>query len=178
MLIKRYPNRKLYNTQSRHYITLDGITDLLQEGVEVHVVDYASGEDVTAQVLSQVIANQEKKRGGFLPRPVLAGLVQAGGATLDGLRRAMLLPLDILRQVDEEIQHRIETLIKQGEVTEDEGMHWLDRLLSVSSRHISDVVIEREIKKIMVEQAIPTREEFQLAMGQVDALLKKLDELS
>jgi polyhydroxyalkanoate synthesis regulator phasin len=90
----------------------------------------------------------------------------------------MLLPLDILRQVDDEIQHRIETLIKQGEVTEDEGMHWLDRLLSVSPRHISDVAIEREIKKIIVEQAIPTREEFQLVMGQVDALLKKLDELS
>jgi polyhydroxyalkanoate synthesis repressor PhaR len=130
MLIKRYPNRKLYNTQSKRYITLDCIADLLRENIEVHVVDYASGEDVTTQVLSQVIAGQEKKRSGFIPRPVLAGLVQAGGATIDGLRRAMLLPLDILRQVDDEIQHRIEKLIQRGDVTEAEGMHWLDRLLS------------------------------------------------
>lgn len=177
MLIKRYPNRKLYNTESKRYITLEKIADLLRANVEIHVVDYASGEDVTAQVLSQVIVGQEKKRSGFIPRPVLAGLVQAGGATLDGLRRAMLLPLDILRQVDEEIQHRIETLIKKGEVTEAEGMYWLDRLLSVSPRLETEIIIEREVKKIMAEQAVPTWEEFQRIMNQVDSLSKKVEDL-
>ena len=177
MLIKRYPNRKLYNTQSRQYITLAGVADLLQEGKEVHVVDYASGEDVTAHVLSQVIAGQEKKQQGFIPRPVLEGLIQAGGATLDSLRRAMLLPLDILRLVDEEIQQRIEILIQQGEITEAEGMHWLERLLAVSPRVLSDVVIEREIKRVIDQQDIPTRVEFMELIKQINHLTEKLDRL-
>jgi len=177
MLIKRYPNRKMYNTEAKCYITLAGVAELQRQGEEVRVVDYASGEDLTAQVLSQVIVGQEKKQSGFIPRPVLAGLVQAGGATLDGLRRAMLLPLDLIRNVDEEIQRRIETLIQQGEVTEAEGMHWLDRLLAIAPRLVTDTVIEREIGKIISEQGVPTREEFHRLMEQVDALAKKLDEL-
>jgi polyhydroxyalkanoate synthesis regulator protein len=141
------------------------------------VVDYATGEDLTNQVLSQVIAEQEKKRGGFIPRPVLAGLIQAGGATLDVMRRAMLLPLDLLSHADEEIQRRIEILIQQGELTEAEGMHWLERLLAVSPRLATEAVIEKEIRKVMDEQDVPTHEEFERLLEQVDGLAAKLDEI-
>ena len=48
MLIKRYPNRKLYDTAARRYITLEGVAELLRRDEEVHVVDYATGEDLTA----------------------------------------------------------------------------------------------------------------------------------
>jgi polyhydroxyalkanoate synthesis repressor PhaR len=177
MIIKRYPNRKLYDTEARRYITLNGVAELLRQGGDVRVVDYATGEDLTAQVLSQVIAGQEKKRGGFIPRPVLAGLVKTGGATLDVIRRAMLLPLDLIRHVDEEIQRRVEILIRQGELTEAEGMQWLDRLLAVSPPQVTDRIIEREIGRIMAEQGVPSRNEIQRLMEQVDALAKKLEEL-
>lgn len=177
MLIKRYPNRKLYDTEARHYISLDGIEELLKQGREVRVVDHASGEDLTAQVLSQVIAGKEKKQGGFVPRPVLAGLIQAGGTTLEVLRRAMLLPLDMLRDVDQEIQFRIEMLVQQGELTPNEGVHWLERLLSVSPRTTTEVIIERELGNIMAEQGVPTHEEFQHLVEQVDELTTKLNEL-
>ena len=141
------------------------------------MVDSATGEDLTAQVLSQVIAGQEKRRGGYIPGPVLAGLVQAGDATLDVMRRAMLLPLDLFRHVDEEIQRRIEALVKQGDLTEAEGMQWLERLLALSPRKATDLAIEREIRKIMAEQDAPTHEDFQRLAEQVDALATKLDEI-
>jgi len=177
MIIKRYPNRKLYNTAASQYITLEEIAELLRGGKEVNVVDSTSGEDLTAQVLSQVIAGQEKRRGGSIPGPVLAGLVQAGDATLDVMRRAMLLPLDLFRHVDEEIQRRIETLVKQGVLTEAEGLQWLDRLLALSPRKATDLAIEREIRRTMVEQGLPTHEEFQRLVEQVDRLANKLDEI-
>lgn len=178
MIIKRYPNRKLYNTVEKRYITLDDVTGLIQRGEDVHVVDYATGEDLTAQVLSQVIAGQEKKQSGFLPRPVLEGLIQAGGATLEGLRRAMLLPLDLLRNVDEEIQNRIERLIEKGEVTQEEGMRWLDRLVAVSPHSITDALIEREIKKVLEEKGVITRAELLNLTEQMDTLTKKIEGLS
>jgi polyhydroxyalkanoate synthesis repressor PhaR len=178
MLIKRYPNRKLYDTAARRYITLEGVAELLRRDEEVHVVDYATGEDLTAQVLSQIIAGQEKKRSGFVPRPVLAGLIQAGGATLDVMRRVMLMPLDLIVHVDEEIQRRVETLVQRGELTEAEGIHWLERLLSASPREDMDTVITRELGKMMAEQGIPSRDEFQQLLEQVNSLSDKLDRLT
>lgn len=177
MVIKRYPNRKLYDTQARKYITLEGVAVLLRKGEEVRVVDYASGDDLTTQVLSQVIAGQEKKRGGFVPRPVLEGLVQAGGATLDGMRRMMLQQLDLFKHVDEEIQLRIETLIQQDELTEVEGIHLLKKLLALSPQLKMDTLIEREIIRILAEKGVPTRQDIQHLMEQVEMLTDKLEEV-
>ena len=79
ILIKRYPNRKLYNTHTRGYVRLESVAELIRQGYEVQVIDHASGEDLTAVILSQIILDMEKKQAGSTPREVLAGLVQAGG---------------------------------------------------------------------------------------------------
>jgi polyhydroxyalkanoate synthesis regulator phasin len=128
-------------------------------------------------VLSQAIAGREKKQSGFIPRPVLAGLIQAGGTTLEVMRRAMLLPLDLFRHMDEEIQRRIEILIQQGVLTEAEGMQWLEKLLSVSPRKLTDTILEQEVGRIVAEQGVPTRDEFQHLVEQVDEIAHKLDRL-
>ena len=91
-VIKRYPNRKLYDTEAKQYITLDGIAGLIREGQEVSVIDHATGEDLTAVTLTQIIFEQEKKRKGFLPQTVLTGLIQAGGDTMSTLRRTNFIP--------------------------------------------------------------------------------------
>jgi polyhydroxyalkanoate synthesis repressor PhaR len=101
-VIKRYPNRKLYDTEAKQYITLDGIATLIRQGEQVSVVDHASSEDLTALTLTQVIFEQEKRRSGFLPQSVLTGLIQAGGETMTTLRRTLAAPLEMARQVDEE----------------------------------------------------------------------------
>jgi polyhydroxyalkanoate synthesis repressor PhaR len=75
-VIKRYPNRKLYDTAARRYISLDGIADLIRDGAEVQVVEHDTGDDLTALILMQIIVEQEKRQSGFLPRPVFASLVQ------------------------------------------------------------------------------------------------------
>ena len=103
MIVKRYPNRKLYNTESKQYITLEGIAELIRAGDEVQILDHVTGEDLTAVTLTQIIFEQEKKQSGFLPRSVLTGLVQAGGETLGSLRRTLASPLDLFHQVDQEI---------------------------------------------------------------------------
>ena len=62
--IKRYPNRKLYDTAAGQYVTLDGLAGLIQAGNEIEVIDNKTGEDMTAVILTQVIYEQEKKEGG------------------------------------------------------------------------------------------------------------------
>jgi polyhydroxyalkanoate synthesis repressor PhaR len=76
-LIKRYSNRKLYDTAAKRYISLRDVALLIRDGEEVQVIDFDSGDDMTALVLSQIIFEQEKRQGGSLPKSVLAGLVRA-----------------------------------------------------------------------------------------------------
>ena len=84
-LIKRYHNRKLYDTSSSTYVTLEDIALLVKRGDEIRIVDNASKEDITGQTLAQVIYEEEKKKTSTLPLDILRKLIQAGGETLKGL---------------------------------------------------------------------------------------------
>lgn len=129
-LIKRYANRKLYDTAARTYISLEHVAELIRRGDEVQVVDHATGEDVTALVLSQIIVEQAKAGIGAFPRGALTALIRAGSDALAALRREMAAPFDLARQVEEEIGRRIERLVWAGELTDDEAAHLRARLLS------------------------------------------------
>ena len=89
ILIKRYANRKLYNTEASRYITLKGIAELLEEGQEVHVVDNETGEDITSVALSQILVDSERKNSA-VPRSLISQIVERGGDALYGaLRRGI-----------------------------------------------------------------------------------------
>ena len=83
VLIKRYANRKLYNTETSRYITLKGISDLLESDQEVKVIDNETGEDITSVTLSQILVDTERD-GRSVPGNLLSGLFQRGG---DALRK-------------------------------------------------------------------------------------------
>jgi polyhydroxyalkanoate synthesis repressor PhaR len=177
--IKRYPNRKLYNTDSKQYITLDGIAGLIREGEEVEILDHASGEDLTAVTLTQIIFEQEKKHSGFLPRSVLTGLVQSGGETLTSLRRTLASPLDLFHHVDQEITRRLEILVARGDIEVNESREMRRKLLNVD-HDVDEVEIftEDELSRIIDERGIPSRDELNQLNSQLDELVAKLDKLS
>jgi polyhydroxyalkanoate synthesis repressor PhaR len=178
-VIKRYPNRKLYDTAAKQYVSLDGIADLIRGGADVRVVDYTTGEDLTALILMQVIVEQEKKQSGFLPQSVLAGLVQAGGDTVSAVRRALEIPLDLMRHVDEEIEHRIQRLVKAGELGEEEGVHLRDKLVGLSSRLAPGGWSgEAAVQRVLSSRGVASRSQLQSLSDQLDALQAELDALS
>ena len=81
--IKRYGNRKLYDVQARTYASLEDVAALVRAGETVQVVDNATGEDITAQTLTQVILEEGKRGGSVLPSDLLHGLLRRGGTVLD-----------------------------------------------------------------------------------------------
>ncbi|MFQ5399800.1 MAG: polyhydroxyalkanoate synthesis regulator DNA-binding domain-containing protein [Anaerolineae bacterium] len=174
-VIKRYPNRKLYDTEGKRYITLEGIADLIRRGAEVQVVDHKTNEDLTAVTLTQIIFEQEKKRGGFLPKSVLTGLVQAGGDTMNALRRSLTSPLDLLRHVDEEIERRLQDLISRGELANEEGRRLREKLLNRS--YHSPLTATQDLKQFLQKKGVPTRDELEQLNAQLDALNEKLERL-
>src|SRR5689334_10561419 len=111
--IKKYANRKLYHTNRKQYITLEGIAALIQAGEQVQIVDNESGADITAPILAQVVA-QARGRGGLLPTHVLTDLIQAGGETIAGVRRSIWDTLGGAAAVDAEIKRRLDQLESTG----------------------------------------------------------------
>ncbi|GAB4548770.1 MAG: polyhydroxyalkanoate synthesis regulator DNA-binding domain-containing protein [Anaerolineae bacterium] len=177
-VIKRYSNRKLYDTTTRQYITLEGIATLIRQGEEVQVVDHITGDDLTALTLTQIILEQERKKGGYLPRAVLTGLVRAGGDTLASLSRMLVSPGDLLRQVDEVIEQRLQDLLKRGELAEEEFRRLRDRLLSGEFPLLPRPEPRGEdLVQALVQRGLPSRGDFEKLNHQVEALLDKLDAL-
>lgn len=77
LLIKRYASRRLYNTETSDYVTLDDIAGFIRDGREVQIVDLKSGDDLTRQYLLQIIAEHESRGENMLPVNVLNDLVRS-----------------------------------------------------------------------------------------------------
>ena len=179
IVVKRYPNRKLYNTEAKRYVTLEGIADLIREGEEVQILDHSTGEDLTAVTLTQIIYEQEKKEGGFLPRPLLTGLIQSGGQTLGSLRRSLASSLELFRHVDQEISRRLAALVEAGELSEEEADELRDMLAPAGGREPESAFpSEDDLAQFLARQGIPSREDVLRLNEQLDELVDKLEDIS
>lgn len=77
LLIKRYASRRLYNTETSDYVTLEDIAGFIRDGREVQIVDLKSGDDLTRQYLLQIVAEHESRGESVLPIEVLTDLVRS-----------------------------------------------------------------------------------------------------
>jgi polyhydroxyalkanoate synthesis repressor PhaR len=131
-VIKRYANRKLYDTETKRYVTLEDLANFVRRGEDVRVVDHATGEDLTSVTLLQVVFEEEKKIGGLLPQVFLTRLIRAGGSKMSALR-GRLVALDPFQTVDEEIRRRMLSLVERGLVGEDEAERLLSLLVNLAT---------------------------------------------
>ena len=177
-VIKRYPNRKLYNTEKKQYITLDDIAEIIRHGEDVQVIDNATGEDITALTLTQIIYEQEKKQSGFLPRSILTGLIQASGSRLNAIQRMVTTSVGYWHQIDEEIRRRIQNLVKQGDLTETEGVKLLEKLLWQEGQTQEIELRQEQFLQILEENQVPTRHDIENLMQQLNDLEKKIRKIS
>src|ERR1700756_3501553 len=99
-LIKKYANRKLYDTRTSRYITLEGIAQLVRDGHEIKVVDRDDGRDLTQVTLSQVALEQEKRGPARLVDAGGEMLHDRGQALLDYVRKTLNVPTDLRNQVE------------------------------------------------------------------------------
>jgi polyhydroxyalkanoate synthesis repressor PhaR len=99
-LIKKYANRKLYDTRTSRYITLEGIAQLVRDGHEIKVVDRDDGRDLTQVTLSQVVLEEEKRGPARLVDAGGEMLHDRGQALLDYVRKTLNVPADLRNQVE------------------------------------------------------------------------------
>jgi len=133
-LIKKYANRKLYDTRTSRYVTLDDIADLVRDGHDIRVVDRDSGSDLTHVILSQIVLTEERRGPKGIVDAGTDALQERGQALLSYVRRT-LVPGELVSEVERR-RGNLEGVI-------DEAIERTLRRLKMPSRHDIDRINER-----------------------------------
>ncbi len=143
-IIKRYENRKLYDTEASAYVSLAGIGELVREGHTVSVVDNATGEDLTVQTLTQVILEEGRQGRGALSSDLLHGLLRRGSEAIENRVSSIRHGVDDLVQSS---VRRVQTFLARPEPEELRQLRdqlgrleeMLARMLETDARRAGDV---------------------------------------
>jgi len=190
--IKRYANRKLYNTETSRYITLGGISELVSAGREIRVVDNETGKDISSLVLSRVLVDTEKRGapgpgdapdGSGAPdaTPVLGELIQRQVASLYAL----------LRRYAEDVQGNLsgvrDNVVRwiQSSGTVPDSLCVPDSLSAPQAAGAPEVpapepvddVVTRALRRAVSDLDLPTRSDLARLQEQVDRLATSLETL-
>ncbi len=108
LLIKRYASRRLYNTETSDYVTLEDIAGFIRTGRDVQIVDLKSGDDLTRQYLLQIIAEHESRGESVLPVDVLTDLVRSYTSQAQSIVPQFLaMSFDMLREGQSKMMHNL-----------------------------------------------------------------------
>lgn len=97
-IIKRYSNRKLYDTEQSTYVTLDEIEQMVKDGEELRIIDNSTKEDITHITLAHIIFEQERSHKSKLPVPALRGIIQSGEEFIQRLQSPVIQFKDEFRR--------------------------------------------------------------------------------
>jgi polyhydroxyalkanoate synthesis repressor PhaR len=137
-LIKRYPNRKLYDVEASRYVSLLDVAGLIRGGDTVEIVDHATGEDITAQTLTQVVAEEGKRGTSMLPTDLLHDLLRRSGELLDNRF------VQLRHGVDELIGGSLGRLTRALHGSRSDDLHQLRDQLAQLDRTLSNILRERQ----------------------------------
>ena len=117
LLIKRYASRRLYNTETSDYVTLEDISGFISEGRDVKIVDLKSGDDLTRQYLLQIIAERESKGESVLPVAVLTDLVRSYTSQASSVVPQFLsMSFDMLRDSQSKVMDNMSKASPMGQI--------------------------------------------------------------
>ena len=172
-LVKRYGNRKLYDTSESRYVTLDEIGRWVKAGEEVKILENDTGEDLTAVTFAQIILEEERRKNGLLPLPILRKIIQQGEATLQDIATRVDRGIEAIGSIGERAGKRVQELVGRGAP---QGKALLEDLLASPQRPIEALQkrIDERVKKSMERlTAIPT---VQKELTRIEKSIARLEE--
>ncbi len=125
IVVKKYANRRLYDTGRSAYVTLEDLNEMVKDNIDFIVVDAKSGDDLTRSVLTQIVAEQETKGENLLPTDFLRKLISLYGENMQGvvpsyLEHSMQFLVDNQKQMldrfDEQLQAQQERMSQMGQM--------------------------------------------------------------
>jgi polyhydroxyalkanoate synthesis repressor PhaR len=176
--IKRYSNRKLYDTEDKRYITLEQIAALVRENQDIKVVDNQTGEDLTTVTLSQILLEQEKRKETSLPKSFFTSLIQRSTTqVMDFTKKNVLSLFDSSFASDQEVDANIDKAVQAGEVSQDEAKKLKDEIRNrtASFKKKLDEMVERRVQDVLERLNIPTKNDLSRLNEKLDEITRKFE---
>ena len=174
VVVKKYANRRLYNTESPSYITLDNLAEIIRKGRDFVVYDAKSGEDITRSVLTQIIVEEEGKGRAMLPTGFLRHLIGYYGDSMQNLvprylEQAMAAFAQQQQQMREAMQQTMGSFFPFGNMDEmsRQNMAMMERAMSIFA----------PFYRPLTEEAHPSEAEPSAADREIAALRQELEDV-
>ncbi len=184
VIIKKYANRRLYNTQTSSYVTLDHLALMVKEGTEFEVRDARSGEDITRSVLTQIIFEEEAKGQSLLPIKFLRQLIRFYGDSLQSFVPGYLdMSMDGFTKNQEQMRNRIAEAFGGGsQVIENltrQNLAMFERAMQMFTPFVPKTRGEDDAKPNGTGEAkAKPSEEISELKSEIEAMRRQLAELS
>ncbi|SMD00461.1 polyhydroxyalkanoate synthesis repressor PhaR [Desulfocicer vacuolatum DSM 3385] len=179
--IKKYANRKLYDTTDKKYISRTHLSELIRQGRDIVIIDNETGEDLTASIVSGLIATTKGKAGGAVSSSVLIQLFRKGGNALtDYAKKYVSFWQKSFTMAEEEIDDMVKALVKSKEISKSEGVRLKKEVIGFSTalkEWISDT-IDRRLNELLAGTNLATKDhvaELNLKITTLERKLKILE---
>jgi polyhydroxyalkanoate synthesis repressor PhaR len=177
-VIKRYTNRKLYDTVESRYVTLDEIAEMIKAGAEVKIIDNRTKEDLTSVTLAQIIFEEEKKTSK-MSLETLRDMIRHGGEVaqrfVEGTQAELRGRVEAVRAAAEQ---RVQSFLKQGQQTSDRAKE----LVQTSQEAVAALQKKVDERVRAAVEGMSNLSEVRRSLDEIarriEALEKKLDELA
>jgi len=172
-LIKRYKNRRLYDTELKKTIKLEDVRKYVDRGIQVKVIDNTNGKDITVQTLVNVLSSSTsdirslKKNENIIEQL----LIRKGAGIMDAMKKLILAAIGAINISKERLEEIFDDLVKKGEMTSGEKAEAMKRMADKIESSTAKV-------KNAVESKVSAAIEKINVSGRVDELNKKMEELS
>lgn len=181
-LIKKYANRKMYDTTDKRYISRDKLAELIKKGEEVAIIDNRTGEDLTTAIVSQLIGmdSKDKEKDSAVSSKLLMQLLRKGGGTLtDYAKKYVSLFQGALTMAEDEIDKLVNKLVKNKELSLSEGNRLKMEIVGYTNAlkgWISES-IDKRVGDVFDAMNLATNDDIKALSAKVDALAKKVKQL-
>jgi len=179
-LIKKYANRKLYDTKDKRYLTMDRLSELIKSGEEVSIVDNETGDDLTSSIVSQLLAREDSDADKAVPSRVLMQMLRKGRGTLFGYgKKYVSLWQSALTMSKDEIEKLVNSLVHDKEISESEGKNLKNEILGFANNLKSWIIdnIDQKVSEGLKVMNLSSKDQVNELTKRVDALTKKVNEL-
>ena len=175
-IIRRYQNRKLYDTRESQYVTLDDIARMIKEGQDIKVVDNKSKKDLTAMTLAQIIFEEEKKDKSVLPLSTLKKIIQSGSDSIQDIVDRYISPgVSSVQQAKMEVEKAVDRLVNRGKLKEEDRKHIIKELYSQSQKSMTEVAKHVEDNVARFIDSLRPLANLQDRVGAMEKEIEKLE---
>lgn len=178
--IKKYANRKMYDTTDKKYISMDKLAKLIKSGKEVSIIDNRTGEDLTTSIVSQLIARDRNSQDKVVSSKVLMDLLRKGGDTLsDYAKKYVSLWQGALTMAEDEVDKLVNLLVKDKELSKSEGRNLKNEIVGYTEtlKTWMQENIDRRLNEVLSAMNMASKDQVEDLATKIDHLTKKVERL-